>query len=393
MPRTSRAIRWSVAAAISATVALTLAAPSHAAGPTARAAIVGGQPAASGGYIAALLKSDTEVPLGTTDFDKQFCGGSLIDARTVLTAAHCVFTNGVLKAPYQMEVLIGRPNLLVAGGRKHAVAAISPHPAYNPATNQYDLARITLAASENTLPVAVIAPGQESLWPPNTTGYIAGWGALAEGGPYPSQLQIGAVPIRDDQTCINVPGQPFDPGSQLCAGYPGGGIDTCQGDSGGPLFISDPVTGRQTLLGVTSFGRGCGRPQSLGIYARLAVPAIHTWVVTGQLPASAPPPAPAPAPVATPAAARVIFQAIRRRGGSRITIRGRTVPVLANVRVNVQRRVRHRWVPNGYAVTRKDGTFSATLRIRRGRQRVRLVIAATPSFTRAESSVLRVRVR
>ena len=311
----------------------------------------------------------------------------------MLTAAHCVFTNGVLKAPYQMEVLIGRPNLLVAGGRKHAVAAISPHPAYNPATNQYDLARITLADSENTLPVAVIAPGQESLWPPNTTGYIAGWGALAEGGPYPSQLQIGAVPIRDDQTCINVPGQPFDPGSQLCAGYPGGGIDTCQGDSGGPLFISDPVTGRQTLLGVTSFGRGCGRPQSLGIYARLAVPAIHTWVVTGQLPASAPPPPPAPAPVATPAAARVIFQAIRRRGGSRITIRGRTVPVLANVRVNVQRRVRHRWVANGYAVTRKDGTFSATLRIRRGRQRVRLVIAATPSFTRAESSVLRVRVR
>ena len=216
MPRTSRAIRWSVAAAISATVALTLAAPSHAAGPTARAAIVGGQPAASGGYIAALLKSDTEVPLGTTDYDKQFCGGSLIDARTVLTAAHCVFTNGVLKAPYQMEVLIGRPNLLVAGGRKHAVAAISPHPAYNPATNQYDLARITLADSENTLPVAVIAPGQESLWPPNTTGYIAGWGALAEGGPYPSQLQIGAVPIRDDQTCINVPGQPFDP-DRSCA--------------------------------------------------------------------------------------------------------------------------------------------------------------------------------
>ena len=283
----------------------------------------------------------------------------------MLTAAHCVFTNGVLKAPYQMEALIGRPNLLVAGGRKHAVAAISPHPAYNPATNQYDLARITLADSENTLPVAVIAPGQESLWPPNTTGYIAGWGALAEGGPYPSQLQIGAVPIRDDQTCINVPGQPFDPGSQLCAGYPGGGIDTCQGDSGGPLFISDPVTGRQTLLGVTSFGRGCGRPQSLGIYARLAVPAIHTWVVTGQLPASAPPPAPAPAPVATPVAARVIFQAIRRRGGSRITIRGRTVPVLANVRVNVQRHVRHRWVANGYAVTRKDGSFSATLRIRR----------------------------
>ena len=74
MPRTSRAIRWSVAAAISATVALTLAAPSHAAGPTARAAIVGGQPAASGGYIAALLKSDTEVPLGTTDYESSSAG-------------------------------------------------------------------------------------------------------------------------------------------------------------------------------------------------------------------------------------------------------------------------------------------------------------------------------
>ena len=207
MPQMSRAIRWSVVAATSALVALTIAAPSQAADrPTARAAIVGGQPAGSSAYIAALLKSDTEVALGTTDYDKQFCGGSLIDARTVLTAAHCVFDNGVLLAPYQMEVLIGRPNLLVAGGRKHAVAAITPHPAYNPATNQYDLARITLADYETTLPVAVIAPGQEGLWPPNTTGYIAGWGALAEGGPYPSQLQIGAVPIRDDQTCVNRPG-------------------------------------------------------------------------------------------------------------------------------------------------------------------------------------------
>jgi hypothetical protein len=351
-------------------------------------AIVGGQPITQSAYVSAVLKSDTEVPLGTPDFDRQFCTGSLIDARTVLTAAHCMFSpSGQPLQPYQVDVLIGRANLDAAAGRKHGLSAIATHPQYNAATGQYDLARLTLAEPSNQLPVPVVAPGQEALWPANANGFIAGWGALAEGGPFPTQLQMAVVPIRDDASCLGVPGQFFDPGTQVCAGFPGGGVDTCQGDSGGPLFVED-TTGRQVLIGVTSFGRGCGRPQSLGVYARLGAPAVNAWALTGQVPAAPPPP-----PAAAPATVRVIFQSVRRLGGGRLLVRGRTVPALARVRVNVQRRVRGRWVANGYIVTSASGTFRGTISMRDGLQRVRLVIAAGTNRARAESQVLRVRVR
>jgi hypothetical protein len=357
--------------------------------PATAQAVVGGQPITQSAYVVALLRSDTEVPLGTDDGARQFCGGSLIDARTVLTAAHCVISpsTGAHLQPYQIDVLIGRSNLLALGGRKHGLAAIAVHPSYVAQTGQYDLARLTLAEPSTQLPVPVVAPGQEALWPANGTGFIAGWGALAEGGPFPAQLQMGVVPIRDDAGCQGVPGQFFDPVTQVCAGFPAGGVDTCQGDSGGPLFVEDS-TGRQVLIGVTSFGRGCGRPMSLGIYARLGSPAIHPWAVTGQVPASPPPP-----PAAVPAQVRVVLQSIRRRGGRRVLVRGVTVPALARVRVNVQRRVRGHWEPNGYIVTRADGSFRGTIAMRRGLQRVRLVIAAGTNRARAESRVVRVRVR
>ncbi|XP_037801279.1 trypsin-1-like [Penaeus monodon] len=87
-------------------------------------------------------------------------------------------------------------------------------------------------------------------------------GTLSSGGSQPNQLMEVTVPILDP-SCW---GQSVTE-RMLCAGYPKGGKDTCQGDSGGPLCVKE--SSKFVQVGVVSFGDGCAKPGSPGVYARV----------------------------------------------------------------------------------------------------------------------------
>jgi secreted trypsin-like serine protease len=62
----------------------------------------------------------------------------------------------------------------------------------------------------------------------------------------------------------------------FCAGFKEGGVDACQGDSGGPIVKLSPDGSAATLIGVVSWGKGCGLDNFYGVYAKLSE--VMDWV-------------------------------------------------------------------------------------------------------------------
>ncbi|KAG9470548.1 hypothetical protein GDO78_017351 [Eleutherodactylus coqui] len=110
----------------------------------------------------------------------------------------------------------------------------------------------------------------------------SGWGRVNESGELPNILQEVNLPILDDETCrsaLDSMGLPTLHKSMICAGFPDGGRDACQGDSGGPLVCRRP-SGTWVLVGITSWGSGCGRAWGASMTNRptLGSPAIFSKV-------------------------------------------------------------------------------------------------------------------
>lgn len=181
-----------------------------------------------------------------------FCGGSVISDQHVVTAAHCVKYGSPARIVMNVTNLLDTKNMFVAKASKTVI-----HPNY--ISNKNDVAVIVL---DRVIPSSIPRIQIASRMPKkNTQLSVLGWGYTQEGsGVTVNQLRVVSVPLVPRKICKK--SYPEVDVSKVCAGSKD--HDSCQGDSGGPLVQN--ISGTLNLIGIVSYGKGCGRENYYGVY-------------------------------------------------------------------------------------------------------------------------------
>merc|ERR1712064_257888 len=235
--------------------------------------IVGGEVATPGAWPWTGLLGRSGLSGGLT----VVCGGSLIAPDTILTAAHCFEGNS--RDP--TLVRLGEHDITKSDETKLPAIDINidqvvKHPDWDSTTLENDIAIVKISSnvtySESISPICLPDDYEDqdlvALLSSQFDPVVVGWGATQTYGPAETVLRQATVPLVTESSCaqaysgvnVNI-GQ-----NKVCAGQ--GGTDTCNGDSGGPL-LADRINNRWSVLGITSFGVECGRPDFPGVYTRV----------------------------------------------------------------------------------------------------------------------------
>jgi secreted trypsin-like serine protease len=217
-----------------------------------------------GGTLASTSEAPWAIALTTSEspqLSHRWCGGVLVRANKVITAAHCMS-----KSVDTYTAIQGRTDLLDdSTGRTSAIRSVWVHPGYSRANNHNDFAVLTLARPLTGVPVIRLETNPKA----DRKGVVPtvyGWGQTQNTGP-DDTLQKLAVPDLGDATCLankEYVDNGYAASVNVCAGYLDGTGDACQGDSGGPLVLN----GR--LLATVSWGKGCADRNYPGVYAEIA---------------------------------------------------------------------------------------------------------------------------
>merc|ERR1712083_523240 len=203
------------------------------------------------------------------------CGGTILNKRYVVTAAHCLYGGNdqmTLKGGATFRVMLGEHDHCKSTSSFVLASAVHKHPKFdlNNPSGDNDIAILKLSKdltfSDKIKPVCLPTSATKDYSGKAST--VSGWGGT----------KAYTLLKPSSKKCSNFLGDSSST-TMLCAWAKG--KDACQGDSGGPLTVAE--NGKYVLLGVVSYGSGCATEHP-GVYARVQgfLPWIKTIIADGE---------------------------------------------------------------------------------------------------------------